>query len=50
LVVGMEDYLGKVSDVRFKEERIVGNVFVLVCDYNGKWLRNFYVFCVHLFY
>jgi hypothetical protein len=46
----MEDYLIKVCDVGFKEERITRNVFVLVCDSNGKWLKNFYVFCVHLFY
>ncbi len=31
-------------------EKVLGNVFVLVCDFNGKWLRNFYVFCVHLGY
>jgi hypothetical protein len=30
-----------------KEEIIVGYVFVFVCDFNGKWLKNFYVFCVH---
>jgi hypothetical protein len=32
-----------------KEERVVGNVFILVCDSNGKWLRNgLDVFCKHL--
>ncbi len=30
-----------------REEIIVGHVFVLVCDFNGKWLNNFYVFCMH---
>jgi hypothetical protein len=30
-----------------REERIVRHVFVLVCDFNGKWLKNFYVFYVH---
>jgi hypothetical protein len=33
-----------------REERIVGNVFVIVCDSNGKCLKNLYVCCVHLFY
>jgi hypothetical protein len=35
--------------VYIKEERVVGNVFILVCDSNGKWLRNgLYVFYKHL--
>jgi hypothetical protein len=32
------------------EEGIVGNVFILVCYFNGKKLKNFHVFCVNLFY
>jgi hypothetical protein len=35
--------------VYIKEERVMGNVFILVWDSNGKWLRNgLYVFCEHL--
>ncbi len=33
-----------------KEERIMGHVFVLVCDFNGKWLKFFYVFLCALGY
>jgi hypothetical protein len=32
-----------------REDGIVGNVFVLVCYFNGKILKNFHVFCVNLF-
>ncbi len=32
------------------EEGIVGNIFILVCNLNGKWLKNPHVFCVNLFY
>ncbi len=33
-----------------REKRILGNVFVLVCDFNEKLLKKFYMFCVHLGY
>jgi hypothetical protein len=33
-----------------KKEGIIENVFLLVCYFNGKWLKHFYVFCVSLFY
>jgi len=33
-----------------REEGVVGNIFVLVCYLNGKWLKNLHVFCVSLFY
>jgi len=33
-----------------REEGVVGNIFVLVCYLNGKWLKNLHVFCVNLFY
>jgi hypothetical protein len=49
LVDGMEESLGGLyCNIRRKKEQ--GNVFVFVCDVNGKWLRNFYVLCLHLFY
>jgi len=33
-----------------KKEGVVRNVFVFVCYFNGKWLKNLHVFCVRLFY
>jgi hypothetical protein len=32
------------------EALVVGNVFVLVCYLNGKWLKNLHVFYVSLLY
>jgi len=31
-----------------KEERVMRNVLVFVCDFNGKWLRNSMRFHVYL--
>lgn len=28
----------------------MGNVFVLMCDFNRKWLKNLYVSCVQKLY
>ncbi len=33
-----------------REEGVNGNIFVIVCYLNGKWLKNLNVFHVSLFY
>ncbi len=33
-----------------RDEGVVRNLFVLVCDFYKKWLKNRHVFCVSLFY
>jgi hypothetical protein len=33
-----------------KKKGIVENVFLLVCYFNGKWLKHFHVFCLSLSY
>ncbi len=49
-MVGMEDSFGKVCVVMLGRKEQSRNVFVFVWNFNGKWLRNFYVLGVHSFY
>jgi hypothetical protein len=42
--------LKEVCGVTLNRREWFGNVFVLVCYFNGKWLKNLHVFCVSLLY
>jgi hypothetical protein len=49
-VVGDREFFWKSVRCNIKKEGIIGNVFLILCYFNGKWLKHFYVFYVSLSY
>ncbi len=49
-VVWSREFSWRSGWCNIKKEGLVENIFVLVCYFIGKWLKNLYVFRVSLFY
>jgi hypothetical protein len=48
--VKVESALLQICGLIVKMKEYFENVFIIVCYFNGKWLKNFHVLCANLFY
>jgi len=48
--VRVVSFLLQMCGVIVKMREYFGNVFVFVCYFNEKWLKNLHVFCANFFY
>jgi hypothetical protein len=48
--VKVESSLLQICGLIVKMKEYFGNVFIIVCYFNSKWLKNLHLLCVNLFY